>query len=99
MGPRVREPSGASPPSSAAHKRGYALSARCCSAVLLAEDGVDLHSLRYSFATHLLRAGVPIQTVQRLVRWKTVDVLLGGYAQTFPADERAAVERLPYFAA
>ncbi len=63
----------------------------------VAEAGVDLHSLRYSFATHLLRAGVPIQTVQRLGRWKTVDVLLGVYAQTFPADERAAVERLPYF--
>ena len=28
----------------------------------VAEAGVDLHSLRYSFATHLLRAGVPIQT-------------------------------------
>jgi len=60
-------------------------------------DGPDLHSLRYSFATHLLRAGVPIQTVQRLGRWKTVDVLLGVYAQTFPADEREAVERLSYF--
>lgn len=58
--------------------------------------GVTIHSLRYSFATHLLRQGVPIQTVQRLGRWKTVDVLLNIYAQTFPADERDAVERLPY---
>ena len=40
---------------------------------------------------------VLIQTVQRLGRWKAVDVLLGVCAQTFPADERAAVERPPYF--
>jgi integrase len=69
----------------------------CCRAAGVETWGIDLHALRYSFATHLLRAGVPIQTVQRLGRWKTVDVLLSVYAQTFPADERAAVERLPYF--
>lgn len=71
----------------------------CCRLAGVATEGVDCHALRYSFATHLLRAGVPIQTVQRLGRWKTVDVLLSVYAQTFPADERAAVERLPHFGA
>ena len=64
--------------------------------LLVNPHGVCVHSLRYTFATHLLRAGVPIKTVQRLGRWKTVDVLLKVYANSFPADERAAVEWLPY---
>ena len=66
----------------------------CCRAAKISLDGLCLHSLRYTFATHLLRAGVPIATVQRLGRWKTVTVLLSIYARSFPADEREAVERL-----
>ena len=66
----------------------------CCKAAKINLDGVCLHSLRYTFATHLLRAGVPIATVQRLGRWKTVNVLLSIYAKSFPADEREAVEQL-----
>ena len=70
----------------------------CVKAAGIEPHGVSLHSTRYSFATHLLRAGVPVQVVMRLGRWKSVDVLLGIYADTFPSDERDAVERLPYFA-
>ena len=37
------------------------------------------------------------KTVQRLGRWKTLNVLLDLYARSFPDDQRSAVERLPFF--
>lgn len=69
----------------------------CCKLAGISLEGVDLHALRVTFATHLIRAGVDFKTVQRLGRWKTLSVLLDLYAKSFPADQRAAVERLPYF--
>jgi integrase len=62
-----------------------------------ADSGVDLHSLRVSYITHLVRAGVDIKTVQRLARHKTVTLTLDVYARTFPEDQRSAVEKLPIF--
>ena len=60
------------------------------------DPGVDIHSLRVSFITHLIRAGVNVKTVQRLARHKTIHVTLDIYARSFPEDEREAVEMLPY---
>jgi integrase/recombinase XerC/integrase/recombinase XerD len=69
----------------------------CCRAAGIVKDGVDLHSLRVTFVTHLVRAGVDIKTVQRLARHKTVAMTLDVYARSFPQDQRQAVERLPFF--
>ena len=61
-----------------------------------AAAGLDIHSLRVSFITHLIRVGVNPKTVQRLARHRTIQMTLNIYARTFPEDDRAAVERLPY---
>jgi integrase len=59
--------------------------------------GVDLHALRVTYITHLVRAGVDIKTCQRLARHKRIQMTLDIYARSFPDDQRAAVERLPVF--
>ncbi len=59
-------------------------------------EGVDIHALRYTFVTHLLRAGVNIKSVQKLAGHVTVQVTLDIYAQVFPEDNVEAVSRLPY---
>lgn len=61
------------------------------------ESGVDLHALRVTYITHLVRAGVDIKTVQRLARHKRIQMTLDVYARTFPEDQRSAVEKLPVF--
>ena len=56
--------------------------------------GVDLYSLRYSFATWLIQAGESPKTVQRLLGHATIAMTLRVYSQVLPGDERRAVEKL-----
>ena len=58
------------------------------------EEGLTLHSFRYTFVSQLVRAGVNIKVVQRLAGHKTVAITLGIYAQTTKEDEREGIERL-----
>jgi len=39
-----------------------------------------------------------VKTVQRLARHKNIQMTLDVYARSFPEDQRAAVERLPFLA-
>jgi len=53
------------------------------------------HDLRHSAATLLLRAGVDIHRVQRILRHRDVKLTTGTYAHLLVEDLRAAVEALP----
>src|SRR5712691_8705629 len=50
------------------------------------------HDLRHTFATELLRRGVDIHRVQRLMRHSDVRVTTGTYAHLLVEDLRAAVD-------
>jgi len=69
----------------------------CVRAAEIPEAGVDLHSLRVTYVTELIRQGVDIKTVQRLARHKCVRMTLEIYARSFPEDRRQAVEKLSFF--
>ena len=51
------------------------------------------HSLRHTFASRLVMAGVDIRTVQELMGHKTITVTLR-YAHSVPQHQLAAVQRL-----
>jgi hypothetical protein len=53
------------------------------------------HDLRHSAATLLLRAGVDLHRVQRILRHRDVKLTTGTYAHLLVEDLRAAVEALP----
>lgn len=59
------------------------------------EGRVDFHSLRGTFITQLVRAGVNIRVVQTLARHASPSTTLQFYARATEADLRAAVEALP----
>ncbi|GAF72055.1 unnamed protein product, partial [marine sediment metagenome] len=70
---------------------------QCLRRAGISVDGsVDLHALRYTYVTALLRAGVNIKVVQELAGHSTLEMTLRVYAQVFRMDRRAAVERLPW---
>lgn len=56
-------------------------------------EGVTWHTLRHTFASRLIMAGVDIRTVQELLGHKTLTMTLR-YAHLSPAHNLAAVERL-----
>jgi len=58
-------------------------------------DGVlDLHALRVSFCSALARADVPLQTAQKLMRHRSVDLTSSLYTRLSTADLAAAVARI-----
>jgi len=56
-------------------------------------DGFTWHSLRHTFASRLVMAGVDLRTVQELGGWKTLS-MVARYAHLAPQHLRAAVDRL-----
>ena len=56
--------------------------------------GVGLHTLRHSFATHMLEAGVPLHTVSELLGYSSVAVTGDVYGHVSTAGARPAFERL-----
>ncbi len=57
---------------------------------------VDIHALRYTYVTALIRAGVNLKVVQELAGHSTLETTLAIYAQVFRMDKRAGVEKLPW---
>jgi integrase/recombinase XerD len=57
--------------------------------------GRPAHVLRASFATHLLRKGVPVQVVRDLLGHRSIETT-NIYAVSDPTDRQAAVERGPF---
>src|SRR5262249_53622349 len=60
-----------------------------------ADRVMRFHDLRHSAATLLLRAGVDIHRVQRILRHRDVKLTTGTYAHLQVEDLRAAVDALP----
>ena len=56
-------------------------------------DGFTWHSLRHTFASRLVMAGVDLRTVQELGGWKTL-AMVQRYAHLAPRHLRTAVDRL-----
>jgi len=53
-----------------------------------------LHTLRHSFATHMLEAGVPLHTVSELLGHSSVAVTGDVYGHVSTEGARSAIERL-----
>jgi integrase len=60
----------------------------------LGMSGVGLHTLRHSFATHMLAAGVPLHTVSELLGHSSVAVTGDVYGHVSTEGARSAVQRL-----
>jgi integrase len=71
-----------------------ALRAIRTAAKALGMSGVGLHTLRHSFATHMLAAGVPLHTVSELLGHSSVAVTGDVYGHVSTEGARSAVERL-----
>lgn len=71
----------------------YALAARLrwWAVYLDFPDNLRPHSLRHFHATTLLRAGVPVKTVQKRLGHANASMTLEVYAHAIPADEELAV--------
>jgi integrase len=52
------------------------------------------HDLRHTCATLLLKAGVPVQHVQRILRHASITITVGTYGHLLTEDLRSAVENL-----
>ncbi|GHV23993.1 hypothetical protein AGMMS49959_19050 [Planctomycetales bacterium] len=57
---------------------------------------LDIHCLRYTFCTGLIRSGADVKTVQQLMGHKSPVVTLKIYAQFTTANAESAVLNLPY---
>lgn len=55
--------------------------------------GVTPHTLRHTFASRLVMAGVDLRTVQELGGWQTL-AMVERYAHLSPAHKAQAVERI-----
>ena len=72
-----------------------ALRAIRTAAKALGMSGVGLHTLRHSFATHMLAAGVPLHTVSELLGHSFVAVTGDVHGQVADHGARFAVQRFP----
>jgi integrase len=57
-------------------------------------EGIRWHSLRHAHATLLDSAGTPLGTVQALLGHSSSEITRDVYMHSFPADARAAVEKV-----
>jgi integrase len=56
---------------------------------------VDIHSFRYTFATHLCKAGVPLRTAQAAMRHSDPKLTANVYTDPALLDVAGAIESLP----
>lgn len=56
-------------------------------------EDLRFHDLRHTFATRLVQAGIDIYTVQKLGRWKTIQMVMR-YAHHYPESLRPGVKAL-----
>ena len=63
---------------------------------ILLPKGISLHSLRATFACHLIKNGVDIYTVSRLLGHSSVKVTERHYLALEPAHVKAAVNQLRF---
>jgi site-specific recombinase XerD len=59
-------------------------------------SGVSPHTLRHTFASRLVMAGVDLRTVQELGGWRTI-AMVERYSHLSPQHKAQAIERLAEF--
>jgi integrase/recombinase XerD len=60
------------------------------------EKNVYTHALRHTFATHLRRRGVPLETLKELLGHANIQETLI-YAHFSPEEARAAIPKIDFF--
>ncbi len=59
-------------------------------------DGLNIHSLRRTFVTHLIRSGANPKVVLRLSGHRSIAITINIYAEVLPEDERDAIMAVLY---
>jgi integrase/recombinase XerD len=90
-GQNHQQASTASSPMSRASVQGAFLKARLRAGIF--KRGISLHSLRHSYATHLLEAGVPLPTIQRYLGHSSLETTTV-YLHLTPAGQQQAVAHI-----
>lgn len=68
----------------------------CLKRAQIDPQGVDLHSLRKTYITDLIRQNVSVKVVQRLARHKTIQMTMDVYAEVFPKDLAEGIKCLSW---
>lgn len=90
-GQNHHQASTASAPMSRAGVQGAFLKARLRAGI--SKRGISLHSLRHSYATHLLEAGVPLPTIQRYLGHSHIETTMV-YLHLTPEGQQQAVAHI-----
>ena len=90
-GQNHQQASTASSPMSRASVQGAFLKARLRAGIT--KRGISLHSLRHSYATHLLEAGVPLPTIQRYLGHSSLETTTV-YLHLTPEGQHQAVAHI-----
>ena len=90
-GQNHQQASTASAPMSRASVQGAFLKARLRAGI--SKRGISLHSLRHSYATHLLEAGVPLPTIQRFLGHSSLETTTV-YLHLTPEGQQQAVAHI-----
>ena len=90
-GQNHQQASTASAPMSRASVQGAFLKARLRAGIT--KRGISLHSLRHSYATHLLEAGVPLPTIQRYLGHSHIETTMV-YLHLTPEGQQQAVAHI-----
>lgn len=59
-------------------------------------ENVSPHTLRHTFASHLIMAGVNLKAVQTLLGHKSIKITMDIYGHLTPDHLEASINRLPY---
>jgi integrase/recombinase XerD len=90
-GQNHQQSSTASAPMSRASVQGAFLKARLRAGIT--KRGISLHSLRHSYATHLLEAGVPLPTIQRYLGHSSLETTTV-YLHLTPEGQQQAIAHI-----
>ena len=90
-GQNHQQASTAAAPMSRASVQGAFLKARLRAGI--SKRGISLHSLRHSYATHLLEAGVPLPTIQRYLGHSSLETTTV-YLHLTPEGQQQAVAHI-----
>ncbi|NQT86741.1 tyrosine-type recombinase/integrase, partial [bacterium] len=69
---------------------------RCLALAGITSGDVTIHTLRHTFATHMLLRGANPKVVSELLGHASIQFTFDTYGHVFPQDRWAAVSKLPF---